>query len=135
MPCYCTTLRKAARSVTRLYDNAVEPAGLRITQYALLNTLSRLGQASLHALSESTRLERTTLIRNLDVLVKQDLVRIIHEQPPRAHSVCLTDKGEIRLNAARPLWERAQTRIGGMLTSEEVSLLQNLLLKLHALDR
>jgi DNA-binding MarR family transcriptional regulator len=133
-PCHCITLRKATHVVTRLYDAAMEASGLRITQYALLNTLHRLGPASLHALSATTRLERTTLIRNLDVLVKQDLVRITPEQPPQAHTARLTEKGEAKLNGARPLWERAQTRVEEVLTTEEANLLHNLLLKLHALD-
>ena len=35
-PCTCAALRRAARRVTRAYDRALRPAGLRLTQYSVL---------------------------------------------------------------------------------------------------
>ena len=39
--CACANLRKAARAVTQVFDEALAPSGLRITQFTLLVT-SRL---------------------------------------------------------------------------------------------
>ena len=34
-PCLCGALRKATRAVTRLYDDALRPSGMRIMQFAV----------------------------------------------------------------------------------------------------
>ena len=40
-PCACSTLRRAARAVTAVYDAALAPSGLRITQFSILRKLAR----------------------------------------------------------------------------------------------
>lgn len=132
-PCYCTTIRKATRAVTRFYDAILEPSGLRITQYALLNHLRRLGPVSLQNLSLAIRLERTTLLRNLDLLVKQDFARMIPGKPANLHLAELTEKGERLLRDTRPLWEEAQARLETVFTAEEQSQLRDFLQRLEKL--
>ncbi|MGH8850121.1 MAG: hypothetical protein ACREYD_03915, partial [Casimicrobiaceae bacterium] len=39
--CACGRLRRAARALTQLYDDAMAPSGLRITQFSLLRTVAR----------------------------------------------------------------------------------------------
>ena len=39
--CFATAARKASRRLTQFYDDALEPCGLRSTQYAMLNELAR----------------------------------------------------------------------------------------------
>ena len=39
-PCNATALRKASRRLTQLYDTALEPTGLRSTQFAILVELA-----------------------------------------------------------------------------------------------
>ena len=131
--CYCTVLRKATRSVTKFYDAALEPSGLRITQYALLNHVRRLGPISLHALSSAIKLERTTLLRNLNLLLKQGLVRITPGKPAKIHLVELTEKGEALLQATRPLWEETQKKVGELFDSEERAVLRIFLQRLEDL--
>lgn len=132
-PCYCTTIRKATRAVTKFYDAILEPSGLRITQYALLNHLRRLGPVSLQNLSAAIRLERTTLLRNLDPLVKQGLARMIPGKPANLHLAELTEKGERLLQDTRPLWGEAQARLETIFTSEEQTQLRDFLQRLEKL--
>lgn len=40
MPCHGTALRKAARRVTQMYEDALAPTGLRSTQLAILLELT-----------------------------------------------------------------------------------------------
>jgi len=44
-PCVCATLRMATRAVARVYDGALEPHGLRTTQYSILSRLAVEGPA------------------------------------------------------------------------------------------
>ena len=43
LPCACTTLRKAARSVSRIYDEALAAVGMNVTQLAILRAIGRAG--------------------------------------------------------------------------------------------
>ena len=42
-PCVCVSLRDAARSLTKLYDDALAPSGLLVTQYSLLQKVDAGG--------------------------------------------------------------------------------------------
>lgn len=131
LPCYCTALRRAARAVTKLYDAALAPGGLKVTQFSLLRSAQRLGPVTFAALSDGVRLERTTLIRNLDLLVKQDYLEMRPNPPSRAYLICLTDKGRDEIEKARPAWEEAQKTMETVLTGEEQQFLRLVLEKLQ----
>ena len=45
-PCSATAMRKATRRLTQLYANALAAAGLRTTQYAILEELQRQADAA-----------------------------------------------------------------------------------------
>lgn len=124
-------LRTATRAVTRLYDAALEPGGLRVTQFSLLRNVQRLGPVPLAVLSEAVQLDRTTLVRNLDVLVKQGLLAMRPSPSSRANLICLTEKGEERIARNTPLWEAAQKTMETLLTDEERRMLRTVLQKLR----
>ena len=42
-PCVCNTLRMVTRAVTQLYDEALQPSGLRVTQFSILASIARAG--------------------------------------------------------------------------------------------
>ena len=69
-PCVCANLRMAARAVTQLYDDAMRPAGLRVTQFSILSAAGRLGPTTLTRLGHATRTDRTTLTRTLAPLAR-----------------------------------------------------------------
>ena len=129
--CYCTTIRKAARSLTKGYDKALEGTGLRVTQYALLNNIRRMEPVSFQDLSAAIALERTTLIRNLNLLCNQGFVHT--NSGPKAHAITLTKAGRLALEAAVPHWRKAQDHVQNNLSNEEQALLTSLLGKLQAI--
>jgi DNA-binding MarR family transcriptional regulator len=114
--CACTNLRRVARAVTQHYDTALGPAGLRITQFALLRALRRRGPLSITELALEAALDRSTMGRNLDPLEARGLVALEPGTADRrARVVSLTPEGEQALSDAIPLWERAQTELAGRL--------------------
>src|SRR5262249_35374135 len=62
-PCNCFALRAAARHVTALYDQALAPLDLRITQFSILATLRQAGPLTVNALADAMVMDRTTLTR------------------------------------------------------------------------
>jgi len=109
--CTCTNLRQAARVVTQAYDAALQPAGLKATQFALLATLVQLGEVPLTQLADALVVDRTTLTRNLKPLVRRGLIGIAHAEDQRVRNVSLTKTGRRVFEEARPHWARAQSRI------------------------
>src|SRR5260370_41154756 len=71
-PCLCNALRRAARAVSRLYDEELRSVGLRTTQYSLLCYLRRAGQVRQRDLGGLISLHETTLTRTLRPLTDSD---------------------------------------------------------------
>lgn len=114
--CACFNLRKAARAVTQLYDDALRPSGLRTTQFTLLALLAGHGAMGVNELAAASVTDRTTLTRNLAVLEREGLVRTrAANADARIRLAELTDFGRERLSVALPLWERVQDQMQGRL--------------------
>jgi DNA-binding MarR family transcriptional regulator len=109
--CACFNLRKAARAVSSLYDDALRPVGLRATQFALLTITSALGSVTVTQLAEHAVMDRTTLTRNLGPLEKRGLVRVCEGTDRRVREVRLTPRGREVWSKGIPLWHQAQNRI------------------------
>ncbi len=103
--CACGRLRRATRALTQLYDDLMAPSGLRVTQFSLLRTLGRSGNATLSDLAGTMLLDRTALSRTLDPLAERGLVAIAPGRDAR------TRRCRLRAPANEPF--RAPSRIGG----------------------
>lgn len=106
--CACLKVRMAARAVTRAYDSALRPVGLRATQLSILVAIAIDDAISIAALANFLGMERTTLTRNLKPLEKEELISVGPEGWRRSRTLEITGKGRSRLRQAVPLWERAQ---------------------------
>src|SRR5215470_12825992 len=91
--CVCNKTRIAARLVTRLYDEALRPTGLRATQFAVLVALDGDGAMSIAALAKLMAMDRSTLTRNLRPLETGGLVARGDEGWRRSRTVEITAKG------------------------------------------
>jgi DNA-binding MarR family transcriptional regulator len=110
--CYCTQLRRASSGVTKIYDEALRPRGLRITQFSLLRGLGRLGKATLTELSDELALDRTTMSRSVQVLIDAGWVDAsVGEKDGREKILKLNDRGRKTIQDAMPLWSKAQARV------------------------
>ncbi len=107
--CACFNLRAAARTLTRAYEKALRPVGLKATQFTILVAISRVDLAvPIGTLAKALSMDRTTLTRNLRPLEKQGLLEILPEGYRRARGMVLTGKGRKVLERAIPLWREAQ---------------------------
>lgn len=106
--CMCHKVRNAARAVTRAYDNALRPCGLRATQMSVLVCVAAEGAVSIAELAKYMGMDRSTLARNLQPLANNGLVSLGPEGWRRSRTIAITKKGSDRLNQALPYWEAAQ---------------------------
>ncbi|MBB4210919.1 DNA-binding MarR family transcriptional regulator [Rhodothalassium salexigens DSM 2132] len=105
--CACIALRRATRSVTRRYDEILDPCGLRATQLVILLELAYHGSATLSRLADLLVMEKSTLSRNLKPLEARGLLAFQMGEG-RHKLVHLTDAGVDKLRQAIPLWIEAQ---------------------------
>lgn len=106
--CLCAGLRRAARIASRRYDEALAPSGVNVQQFTTLVTLKELGSVTITLLAQTLKLERTATTRNLAVMEKGGLIKRREGEDRRERLVEITDEGRRRLEAAQPLWGRAQ---------------------------
>ena len=111
MNCVCNRLRRAARLAAKTYDSALKSTGLRNTQFALLWSLSKLGEPSIGELSESMATDGTTLTRNIEILIRRGLIEDVVADDARVRAIRLTALGKKTLAAALPSWREAQKHV------------------------
>jgi DNA-binding MarR family transcriptional regulator len=111
-------LRRAARAVTQVFDEALAPSGLRATQFTLLVTSRLMGESTINELAEKMAMDRTTLSRNLKPLVRSGLLEVRRGEDLRTRLVRLTPAGEQALEEACPLWQHAQQETVSVLGEE-----------------
>jgi DNA-binding MarR family transcriptional regulator len=112
--CFALHARMTARLLTRVYDAAVRPSGLRFAQFGLLGAIAHGATTSETALAERLAMERTTLVRNLKLLEDKGWIEPVAGNG-RGRSHRLTPSGRDILERAIPMWERAQAEIEGRL--------------------
>lgn len=109
--CTCGELRKAARAVTMLYDNAVKSSGLQSTQFSLLHVISKSDSIRISELAAKMGTDRTTLTRNLAILERDGLIKVSEGTDHRTRIVTVTQKGRGAIVRAIPLWNEVQHKV------------------------
>lgn len=106
--CVCFNLRRAARAMTQFFDAELRRHGIRPTQTPLLGALAAKPGWSMEELSGWLGMERTTLVRNLQPLERDGLVKLTGTGRGRRVSVSITAAGKKDLENALPAWRAAQ---------------------------
>ena len=112
--------------MTRLYDDALRPAGLRITQYSLLRNLSRGGEQRMRDLSAVLVMEETGLLRSVHGLEERDWITIRTGDDRRERLLSITPAGRAVLDDAEPLWAAVQRRMNDELGGRWDGLMRSL---------
>jgi DNA-binding MarR family transcriptional regulator len=109
--------RLAARRITQFLDRELAATGLSSAQLALMAQIAAAEDDTLGALAERSGLEQSTLSRNLRTLEKADLIEIAAvESDLRRRAAWLTESGARRLEAAIPVWRKAQAKLAGAIS-------------------
>lgn len=108
--CACFNLRKASRAVTQLFDEVLQPTGLRSTQLVILLAAALFERASVSHLARELVMDRSTLTRNLRPLISAGLLDLSAGKDAREKQVNLTAEGRKSLAKALPIWAAAQQR-------------------------
>ena len=123
--CNCFASRKAARLITKMYEDHLSRVNLTSTQFSILVYVDEVEAASMKDLAVTLAMERTSVIRALQPLARDGLVAIgPHEEDARRNVVRLTDAGRARLAQAVPVWQQAQAEFDSRFGAERAGQLR-----------
>ena len=114
--CLCLAAQSAARTLARLFDEALRPVGLTSGQFSMLMSLNSPEPPTLGALSSVLAMDRTTLTANLKPLERRRLVTSIADgDDRRVRRLSLSKSGRATLRAALPIWKRIHAQLDARL--------------------
>jgi DNA-binding MarR family transcriptional regulator len=108
LPCMCANIRRAARTITQRYDEALRPIGLTITQFTILQALSLAGDITQGRLGEILAMDSTTLTRTLGLMNREGWIAKVYGTDRRERRLRLTRVGKAEFTRALPYWRKSQ---------------------------
>jgi DNA-binding MarR family transcriptional regulator len=129
--CIAVRLRLLNRAVTNLYDDALRPLGLKVSQLNVLVVTARLGLARPALVCDILQLDPSTLSRNVKPLQAHGWLQVVPDEDARAQPFRLTPQGRRLVEKAVPAWEAAQRQATELLGGAGIALLDKAAKKLR----
>jgi DNA-binding MarR family transcriptional regulator len=122
LACTNTALRRAARRLGQLYDDAMGPAGLKATQAAMLSKIEEFSAntpnegPTLQMLAERLGIQISALTHAMKPLLRDGLIKVRQDdEDKRTKHAILTASGKARLKEALRLWAGVNNRVEAVL--------------------
>ena len=115
--CLLTRTRRISRVITNIYDHEMRPLGVGSAQVSLLATIARMDGASRAEIGRANYQDRSTLTRNLALLLKEGWVEE-RAAEGRSRPIVLSKAGRELLATAAPRWRAAQAEARKVLGKE-----------------
>jgi DNA-binding MarR family transcriptional regulator len=113
--CLAVRVRLISRAVTGIYDHALGGHGLSIAQVNLLAAVGKVGPCAPTNLGDALQLERSTISRNLSLLMKHGWIAAISSDAKGVREVALTRAGRKKIDSVMSDWRRAQDQAAHLL--------------------
>ncbi|WP_263465377.1 MarR family winged helix-turn-helix transcriptional regulator [Pseudomonas aeruginosa] len=133
LPCTHTAIRRAARRLAYLYDEAMECVGLKSTQVALVGAIDQMTDPqtalgpTLHELAGGLTIQISALTHALRPLVRDGLVELLPDaNDKRTKRSVLTAQGKARIKQAVQAWSTVNHRVEEVLGPDSATLLREL---------
>jgi DNA-binding MarR family transcriptional regulator len=122
--CLAVRVRLLNRVITNLYDAALRPLGLKVSQMNVLVVAVKLGLARPAQVCRILHLDASTLSRNVERMRRKGWLEIVPEDDGRSQPFRVTPEGRQVLEAAIPVWQEAQRQASALLGAEGVGWLR-----------
>jgi DNA-binding MarR family transcriptional regulator len=129
-PCTCFRVRRAARRLSQIFDSHMAAAGLSLNAYSILRRTAQ--PRLLSELAAALGMDRTTLTRNLQPLLRAGWLQEQRGDDARQRLIVITSAGEACLRRAQPLWQNAQDQVEAAFGADRTAELNRLLDALDA---
>ena len=95
----CSSFRRTSRALTQLYEEALQPLGLRVTQFTILQALALAGEVTQGQLGEMLAMDSTTLTRTLTIMRRHGWIAERRGKDRRQRWLRLAKAGEAQPDA------------------------------------
>jgi len=109
--CVAVRLRMLNRVITNIYDNALRPLDLKVSQMNILVAAAKLGTARPLEVCQYLHLDVSTLSRNVDRMRARGWLEVVSDRDKRSQPFRLTARGRKLLEGAIPAWGEAQEEV------------------------
>jgi DNA-binding MarR family transcriptional regulator len=109
--CVAVRLRMLNRVLTKIYDDALRPLDLRVSQMNILVAAAKMGTARPIEVCEHLHLDVSTLSRNVERMKARGWLEVVPNEDGRSQPFRLTPRGRKLLERAVPAWSEAQKRV------------------------
>ena len=109
--CVAGRLRMLNRVITNIYDDALRPLDLKVSQMNILVAAAKLGTARPVEVCEHLHLDVSTLSRNVERMRARGWLQVVPDEDGRSQPFRLTPEGRKLLGKAVPAWSEAQERV------------------------
>ena len=130
--CLATRVRMLSRTITRIYDAALRPHGLTISQLGILSVLDNMQPAPSNKVATYLSMEISTLSRNARLMEREGWITIEPAERGNGRVLSLTDDGANKLNQATRAWARAQADAERLLGAEDAGTITQLVNRVWA---
>ena len=122
--CIAVRMRLLNRVISKVYDDALRPLGIKTSQFNILVVPARLGLVRRAEIRDRLKMDISTVSRNVDRMRAKGWIEVVDdEQDARAHQFRLSAPGRQLLEKARPAWEKAQAKVKKLLGQSGVEAL------------
>lgn len=134
--CVALRLRMINRAITKLYDRALRPHGIRTSQLNILVAVSQLKQARQQDVCQTLFMERSTVSRDVERMQAHGWLASATGEDARTSILSVTPAGMKLLERVIPSWNEAQQRAIALLGKDQIASLDRVvsLLKDEALN-
>jgi DNA-binding MarR family transcriptional regulator len=109
--CVAVRLRMLNRVVTNIYDNALRPLDLKVSQMNIMVAAAKMGTARPIEVCEYLNLDVSTLSRNVERMKARGWLEVVPDEDGRSQPFRLTPQGSKLLEKAVPAWSEAQQQV------------------------
>src|SRR5213592_2855578 len=109
--CIAVRLRMLNRVITNIYDDALRPLDLKVSQMNILVAAAKMGTARPAEVCEHLHLDVSTLSRNVERMKARGWLEVVPDEDGRSQPFRLTPQGRRLLDKAVPAWSVAQQKV------------------------
>ncbi|MGW4527419.1 MarR family winged helix-turn-helix transcriptional regulator [Amycolatopsis sp. NPDC004378] len=124
--CLAVRIRLIGRALTSLYDGALADHGVTIAQLNLLAAVGKAGPCPPAVLGDVLQLERSTVSRNLNLLLGHGWIEAVSADAKGLREVALTDAGRDKIESVMPAWRRSQEQAARLLGAAGTGAIQGI---------
>ena len=113
--CLAVRIRLLNRTVTNIFDEALRPLGVKVSQLNVLMVVAKRGPTSPGDVARRLNMEKSTLSRNVERMRPRGWLKVSEGDSGRKQTLELGAPGRKLIEKALPLWKKAQAQTEALL--------------------